>query len=123
MKTILITGGTGLVGYALQSIQQKYINYTYVFLSSKDCDLTDYEQTLNCFQKHNPDYVIHLAANVGGLYKNMNFKVDMFESNLQMNMNVLKVCHELKIKKVISCLSTCIFPDKTTYPINSDMYY
>ena len=36
MKTILITGGTVLVGYALQSIQQKYSKYTYVFLSSKD---------------------------------------------------------------------------------------
>lgn len=123
MNKILITGGTGLVGYALQSIQQKYSNYMYVFLSSKDCDLTDYEHTLKCFQKHNPDYVIHLAANVGGLYKNMNFKVDMFESNVQMNMNVLKVCHKLKIKKVISCLSTCIFPDKTTYPINEEMLH
>jgi GDP-L-fucose synthase len=123
MNKILITGGTGLVGYALQSIQQKYYNYTYVFLSSKDCDLINYDDTLKCFQKHNPDYVIHLAANVGGLYKNMNFKVDMFESNLQMNMNVLKVCHELKIKKVISCLSTCIFPDKTTYPINEKMLH
>ena len=39
MDKILITGGTGLVGYALLSIQQKYSNYTYVFLSSKDCDL------------------------------------------------------------------------------------
>ncbi len=123
MKTILITGGTGLVGYALQSIQQKYSKYTYVFLSSKDCDLTDYNDTKKCFQKHTPDYVIHLAANVGGLYKNMNFKVDMFETNLQMNMNVLKVSHELKIKKVISCLSTCIFPDKTTYPINEEMLH
>lgn len=123
MNKILITGGTGLVGYALQSIQPKYTNYTYVFLSSKDCDLTDYNDTLKCFQKHNPNCVIHLAANVGGLYKNLNFKVDMFESNLQMNMNVLKICHELKIKKVISCLSTCIFPDKTTYPINEEMLH
>jgi GDP-L-fucose synthase len=123
MNKILITGGTGLVGYALQLIQQKYSKYIYFFISSKDCDLTDYNDTKKCFQKHKPDYVIHLAANVGGLYKNMNFKVDMFETNLQMNMNVLKVSHELKIKKVISCLSTCIFPDKTTYPINEEMLH
>ena len=41
-KCILITEGTGLVGFALQSIRQNYSNYTYVFLSSKDCDLKDY---------------------------------------------------------------------------------
>jgi len=123
MKLILVTGGTGLVGSALRSVRQKYTEYTYVFLSSNDCDLTNRDETHKCFQKYNPDYVIHLAANVGGLYKNMNFKVDMFESNLQMNMNVLNVCHKLKIKKLISCLSTCIFPDKTSYPINEEMLH
>jgi GDP-L-fucose synthase len=123
MKLILVTGGTGLVGSALRSVRQKYTEYTYVFLSSNDCDLTNRDETHKCFKKYNPDYVIHLAANVGGLYKNMNFKVDMFESNLQMNMNVLNVCHKLKIKKLISCLSTCIFPDKTSYPINEEMLH
>merc|ERR1711998_570048 len=40
-----------------------------------------------------------------------------------MNYNVLKVCHILKIKKVVSCLSTCIFPDDTNYPINESMLH
>ena len=123
MNTLLITGGTGLVGYAIQSIQNEYPDYKCIFLASKDCDLRSYDETYNCFQKYNPDFIIHLAANVGGLYKNMNFKVDMFESNLIMNMNILKASHHLKIKKVISCLSTCIFPDKTTYPINESMLH
>lgn len=38
-----------------------------------------------------------------------------------MNDNVLQTAHENGVVKVISCLSTCIFPDKTTYPINEDM--
>jgi GDP-L-fucose synthase len=53
----------------------------------------------------------------------MNHKVDMYEKNILINTNVLKVCHEIKVKKVISCLSTCIFPDKTTYPINETMLH
>lgn len=28
-----------------------------------------------------------------------------------------------KVKKVVSCLSTCIFPDKTTYPIDETMVH
>lgn len=114
----LVTGGSGLVGFALKNIKSNYI-----YLSSKDCDLTNYNNTYDIFKKYNPTHVIHLAAYVGGLYKNMNQKVDMLEKNTLMNINVLKVCHELDINNVISCLSTCIFPDKTTYPINEEMLH
>ncbi len=122
MLKILVTGGTGLVGKAIESISKDY-NYQFIFLSSKDCDLTNYNETSKLFHKYTPDYVIHLAANVGGLFKNMKYKVDMFEKNVLINMNVLKCCHNFKVKKVISCLSTCIFPDKTTYPINETMLH
>ena len=113
---ILITGGTGLVGSALKEINQDY-EYEFIFLSSKDCNLTDYQQTYNCFQIHEPDYVIHCAANVGGLFKNMSQKVQMFEDNTLMTINVFKCCHQFNVKKVINILSTCIFPDKIEYPI------
>jgi len=115
---ILVTGGSGLVGYSLKKIKPEYI-----YLSSKDCDLTNYKNTYDLFKKHKPTHVIHLAAYVGGLYKNMKQKVDMLEKNTIMNINVLKICHELNIDNVISCLSTCIFPDKTNYPINENMLH
>jgi len=116
--TTLVTGGSGLVGKAISKIKPDYI-----YLSSKDCDLTNYEMTYDVFKKYNPTRVIHLAAYVGGLYKNMNQKVEMLEKNTLININVLKVCHELNINNVISCLSTCIFPDKTTYPIDETMLH
>jgi GDP-L-fucose synthase len=122
MKKILITGGSGLVGNAIKTIANNYC-YEFIFLSSKDCDLTNYTATLNTFSIYMPDCVIHLAACVGGLFKNMKHKVDMFEKNILINTNVLKVCHEIKVKKVVSCLSTCIFPDKTTYPIDETMLH
>ena len=122
MRTILITGGTGLVGNAIKTISSNY-DYKFIFLSSKDCDLTSYSNTLYTFSSYNPYYVIHLAACVGGLFKNMACKVDMYEKNILINTNVLKVCHEIKVKKLISCLSTCIFPDKTTYPIDETMLH
>ena len=122
MKT-LITGGTGLVGKAIQAISTRYPDHNFTFLSSSDCDLTDFSKTLEYFKSLQPDYVIHLAACVGGLYKNMNYKVDMLEKNLTINYNVLKCCHLTGVKKCVSCLSTCIFPDKTTYPINENMLH
>ncbi len=119
---ILITGGSGLVGKAIENISINY-SYEFIFISSKDCDLSDYNQTKLMFEKYKPDYVIHLAAYVGGLFKNMKYKVDMYEKNININNNVLKCCHDFKVKKLVSCLSTCIFPDNTTYPINEEMLH
>mgnify|MGYP006212571903 FL=1 len=85
--------------------------------------MTDYISTISLFETFKPDYVIHLAARVGGLFKNMNEKVEMYEVNSLININVLRACHKLNVKKCMSCLSTCIFPNKTNYPINETMLH
>jgi GDP-L-fucose synthase len=120
MKTILITGGSGLIGSAIKLISDDYKNYSFIYSSSKECDLKNYENTYEYIKKTNPNFVIHLAANVGGLYKNLNNKVQMFEDNISINNNVLKACHANDIQRVICCLSTCIFPDNIEYPICED---
>ncbi len=43
--------------------------------------------------------------------------------NSIINDNVLSISHETGVKKVVSCLSTCIFPDKTSYPIDETMIH
>lgn len=73
------------------------------------------------FEKYQPTHVIHLAAKVGGLFDNMSDNLNFLRSNLQMNDNILLLSHEFNVVKVVSCLSTCIFPDKTTYPIDESM--
>lgn len=122
-EIILVTGGTGLVGSAIREISKDYSNFEFIFLSSKDLDLRKEQETIDYFERVLPNYVIHLAGNVGGVFKNMKYKVEMFEDNMRINMNVLKAAHLAKVKKVVSCLSTCIFPDKTTYPIDETMLH
>tara|TARA_B100000963_G_scaffold202727_1_gene176505 strand:- start:3856 stop:4797 length:942 start_codon:yes stop_codon:yes gene_type:complete len=117
---ILVTGGSGLVGTALKEISKKYIGCEFNFLSSKMCDLTNLKQTEELFEKFKPTYVIHLAARVGGLYKNMNERIKMLEENITINTNVIKCCDKYNVRKLISCLSTCIFPDKVKYPISEN---
>ena len=123
MKRIIITGGTGLVGTAIWSISHKYNEYEFVYISSREYDLTSMEKTREMFEIYKPYYVIHLAACVGGLFKNMSDKVKMLEDNLMINFNVVKCSHEYKVEKLVACLSTCIFPDKTSYPINETMLH
>jgi GDP-L-fucose synthase len=122
---VMVTGGTGLVGRALQEVvrQSPLPNETWVYLSSSDADLTSRESTRAAFAKHKPTHVIHLAAKVGGLFKNMKYRVEMLEDNLAINTNVMRCSHEFGVKKLVSCLSTCIFPDRTTYPIDETMLH
>lgn len=119
---ILVTGGTGLVGNGIQQIKNDY-DFDFLFIGSKDCDLLNLADVKLLFEKNKPDYVIHLAAFVGGLFKNIKYPVDMYEKNIIINSNVLKCCHDYNVKKTVCCLSTCIFPDKTTYPINEEMLH
>mmetsp|Transcript_10350 Transcript_10350/g.31007 ORF Transcript_10350/g.31007 Transcript_10350/m.31007 type:complete len:226 (+) Transcript_10350:292-969(+) len=35
----------------------------------------------------------------------------------------MECCREFGVEKLVSCLSTCIFPDKTTYPIDETMIH
>uniref|UniRef100_A0A146LWM5 Putative GDP-L-fucose synthase n=1 Tax=Lygus hesperus TaxID=30085 RepID=A0A146LWM5_LYGHE len=120
---VLVTGGTGLVGSAIKEVvkTEKRPNETWVFVGSKEADLCDLNQTKALFSKYKPTHVIHLAAMVGGLFYNMSHNLDFFRKNMQINDNVLSVSHEMGVKKVLSCLSTCIFPDKTSYPIDESM--
>ncbi|XP_061634503.1 GDP-L-fucose synthase-like isoform X4 [Phyllopteryx taeniolatus] len=81
------------------------------------------KETRDVFRKHQPTHVIHLAAMVGGLFKNLKCNLDFWRNNIHINDNVLQAAHEVGVVKVVSCLSTCIFPDKTTYPINETMIH
>lgn len=117
MSRILVTGGSGLVGHALQHICKSYPDNDFTFLSRTQVDLLNEQKTIDFFVNHKFDYVIHLAANVGGLYKNMKEPVNLLEDNLRINSNVLKAAHIANVKKVVACLSTCIFPDIIEYPL------
>ncbi|KAE9550094.1 hypothetical protein FO519_006686 [Halicephalobus sp. NKZ332] len=124
--TILVTGGTGLVGSAIAKVindGECRVNENWIFIGSKDCDLTNLEAVKKLFDEHKPTHVIHLAAMVGGLFHNMDNNLEFFTKNMAINTNILQACHEAEVQKCVSCLSTCIFPDKTTYPIDETMVH
>lgn len=119
---VLITGGSGLVGssikYLVEVGDEGAEEFEFVLVSSRDANLLDADETRLIFEKYRPSYVIHLAAKVGGLYANMRDNDIFYHSNTKINENVLKASFEFKVKKCISCLSTCIFPDRVELPLD-----
>lgn len=102
-----------MVGSSLKEIDT---NLNLIFLSSKDADLTSEKETNKIFNDFKPKGVINLAANCGGLYKNLNNGIELFKDNISINSNILKYSHIYEVQKVISCLSVCIFPELTECP-------
>jgi len=124
-SVILVTGGSGLVGQGIKDYVENDANpdEEWVFLSSKHGDLRDRKATEAIFEKFKPTHVIHLAAKVGGLFANMAQKVEFYRENILISDNIMECSRIYKVKKLVSMLSTCIFPDKTTYPINETMLH
>ncbi len=117
---ILVTGGKGMVGSAFRSIKT---SHDLVLIGRKDADLLDKQSFEKVVDTHTPDAVIHLAAKVGGVKGNSDYVADFYSQNARMNVNVLDVCHDRGIEKVVSLLSTCVYPDDVKYPLTEDQIH
>jgi len=96
---ILVTGGTGLFGCAVRDIVARHkLVGKWVFLGSKDGDLRVLADVEKLFALHKPTYVIHLAAFVGGLFRNMKMKVQFWYDNVNMNNNVLACANKAQVR-------------------------
>ena len=115
---ILVTGGTGMVGVALQELIPDA-----VFVGSKHFDLRNEKEVSRMFSYYEPKYVIHLAAKVGGIKANMDNLGSFYCDNIQINTNVLEQSRMHKVEKVVSLLSTCIYPENVEYPLTEDQIH
>jgi GDP-L-fucose synthase len=107
MNKLLVTGSNGLVGSVINADIKV----------GKEYDLRNIEVTNQMFLKHKPTHVIHCAGKVGGLGANMNYKGEFFYDNIMINTNVIESARKNNVERLISFLSTCIFPNDIDYPL------
>lgn len=120
-ERLLITGAEGMVGKALIKILPK--NNNIISIDLPKYDLRKQDEVDNIFSTLKPDYVIHLAARVGGVKENSNKLAEFYTDNILMNTFVLHAAHKYKVKKLISMLSTCVYPDKCSYPLTENQIH
>ena len=113
MKT-LVTGGTGLVGSSIESEYKPSID---------ELNLMDYESIVDYINDNDIDSIIHCAAKVGGIKANSDLLGEFYYDNIVMNTNLLEAARETNVKKVVSFMSTCVFPDDATYPLTTDQIH
>ena len=59
---VLVTGANGQLGQAIQSISGKYPEIDFVFCSSSDLDITNFENCQAVFSTYQPHFCINTAA-------------------------------------------------------------
>ena len=101
-KNTLITGASGMVGSAV-----KALNPEVMCPSSSELNL------LNSINLHGVESIIHLAARVGGIKANVDNMADFYLDNSRINNNLLSAAALGGVKKVVSLMSTCVYPDSS----------
>lgn len=111
-KKLMITGGSGLVGSAVMSLEKDYPEFQFRPIYHSYGNLTDQNFVDAIFDIERPDIVLHLAARVGGIGKNLNQPADQFDDNILMNTFVIQNSLKYKVEKFIGFGSVCAFPQE-----------
>jgi GDP-L-fucose synthase len=117
--TILVAGGSGLVGSAIVR-ELKRSNQDVIGISSKDVDLLDRNKTFDFINNLKPKAIIDSAAKVGGIGGNNSYPVEFLSQNLQIQSNLMDAAHAAKVSKFVFLGSSCIYPRDCAQPIKEE---
>lgn len=122
-KRILITGATGFLGkHVLAKFKQKLKDNVGLVMGigSQEVDLRKFKDVQKCFETVQPDIVIHLGADCGGIGYNRRNPGKLFYNNMLMNLNVIEACRLTAVRKLVNLGSVCGYPKFTPVPFKEE---
>jgi GDP-L-fucose synthase len=114
---IYIAGHSGLVGSAVwRALERKgYTNL--IGRRSAELDLINQQAVHNFFEAEKPDYVVLVAAKVGGIHANDTYRAQFIYENLMIEANVIHAAYTSGVKKLLFLGSSCIYPKDAEQPM------
>ena len=117
-KRVLITGGNGFLGIAVQAALAPRSPAAVLTPSSAEYDLRNPVDVEKMISASAPDIVIHLAARVGGIGANMQRPADLYLDNLLMGTYVIDAARRLAVPKTVVIGTICSYPKFTPVPFS-----
>lgn len=117
---IYIAGHRGLVGSAIwRALESK--GYTNLLgRTHAELDLTNQAAVEAFFKEEQPDYVVVVAAKVGGINANNIYRAQFLYENLMIEANLIHAAYGHGVKKLLFLGSSCIYPKMAPQPLKEE---
>ena len=117
---IYVAGHRGLVGSGIWRALEQHGYTNLIGRSSAELDLTNQQAVENFFTAEKPEYVILVAAKVGGIVANSTYRGQFIYENIMIEMNVIHAAKVHGIKKLLFLGSSCIYPKQAPQPMKEE---
>lgn len=126
---ILVTGGTGFLGYHLRKVFIENTSATVGinnssadvnFVNSNYINLLDQSKVNTVLFNSKYTHIIHLAASVGGIGANKQNPGKFAYENLMMGCNIIEAARQTSIDQLIMVGTVCSYPSETPVPFSEN---
>jgi GDP-L-fucose synthase len=119
-SSVLLTGASGMVGAATLRLLNELGFENILTPSRREVNLIDQQEVFSYFNKHQIDYVLMIAAKVGGISANFSDPVGFLDENMRIALNLFAACDRFKTKKNLFLGSSCIYPKECLQPMKEE---
>lgn len=115
-RSVCVTGGAGFLGsYVLEKLRARGAQNIFV-PTIEEYNLVEPEAVKRLLDDSDPDIVIHLAANVGGIGANQAHPAEFFYDNLIMGVHLMHESWKRGVEKFVAIGTVCAYPKFTPIP-------